>query len=378
MKISFTILAIILLTNCKTSKKVEADNSASKKSYSFYVGTYTDKESKGIYKYKLDASGNLSKIGLAVASDNPSFLALSADNKYLLAVNEVNKDSSGFIESYAIQNDGLQLINRSSSGGANPCFVGINKEGYVLTANYTGGNMGLLKLGANGQLSPLLDISQHEGKGTTKRQEGPHAHSAWFEKNNENNIIAIDLGTNELWFSQLDASTNKLIPTAQKKLAMAEGAGPRHLTFHPTKNFVYVLNELNNTISTIRKSTADAYELLNTVSILPDGFSAYSKAADIHISNDGKFVYASNRGHDSVAILAVNVKDGSLTLIGHESTKGKNPRNFSISPDGNYIIVANQGSDNLISFKRNTATGLLTFVSEIEAPTPVCILFSAN
>jgi 6-phosphogluconolactonase len=156
---------------------------------------------------------------------------------------------------------------------------------------------------------------------------------------------------------------------------MAEGAGPRHLTFHPSKNLIYVLNELNNTITSISKSDSGACQIVSSLSTLPDGFSEYSNAADIHISLDGKFLYASNRGHDSIAIFKVNSADGSLTLIGNESTKGKNPRNFSLSPDNNYLVVANQDSDNLVSFKRNSESGLLTFVSEIEAPTPVCILF---
>ena len=344
------------------------------KTQSFYLGTYTDKDSKGIYKYSIDSVGILKEIGLVAYSNNPSFLALSTDKKYLLAVNEVNEDSTGFIESFEIKGDSLEIINKSPSGGANPCFVAINEKGYVLVANYTGGNVGLLKLNNNGELSSLLDLSQHEGKGITERQEAPHAHSAWFDKQDNTKVVAVDLGTNELWFSQIDPNSDKFIPS--EKLAMAEGAGPRHLAFHPNKKYVYVLNELDNTISMVQKSEGENYVIKQTISTLPEGFLEFSKGADIHVSNDGKFVYSSNRGHDSIAIFSVNTINGNLTLLGFESTKGKNPRNFSLSTDENYLIVANQNSDNLISFKRNKETGLLSFVSEIKAPTPVCILFN--
>jgi len=372
MKIYASLLIVLLVTNCKPEKKVEKEIIENKIDYPFYVGTYTEKSSKGIYKYLLEDNGNLKKIGLAVAANNPSYLALSADKNYVLAVNEVNKDSIGFIESYAIDKDNLQLISRASSGGAHPCFVGVNKEGFVVTANYTGGNVGLLKLNPQGKLSDVLAVEQHEGQGTTNRQEGPHAHSVWFEKEDENNIIAADLGTNELWFSKIDTLSNSLIPTG--KLAMAEGAGPRHIAFSPNKPLVYVLNELDNTITIIAKSEEGAYEKISTSTTLPKRFSEFSKAADIHISSDGKFVYASNRGHNSIAIFSVQ-EDGGLTLLGFEATRGKNPRNFSLSPDDSYLIVANQDSDNLVSFKRNPETGLLTFIAEMEAPMPVCILF---
>lgn len=378
MKIPIALIALLLLTNCKNEKKPVIAKEEHPKRDAFYVGTYTDKGSKGIYKYALNNEGILKEIGLVARTDNPSFLALSNDQKYLLAVNEVDKERVGFVASYRIQNDSLQFINKSSSGGAHPCFIAVNENGNVLAANYTGGNVGLLKLNSKGELSSLLDVSQHEGKGITERQEGPHAHSAWFDKDDNSNVISVDLGTNELWFSKIDTHSNTFIPSAQHKLAMPEGAGPRHLTFHPTKKFVYVLNELDNTISLIQKDETGKYMIIQNISTLPAGHTAFSKAADIHISSDGKFVYASNRGHDSIAIFAVNSNDGSLTLLGFEPTRGKNPRNFSLSTVENYLIVANQDSDNLVSFKRNIQTGLLSFVSEVKAPTPVCILFIKN
>lgn len=362
---------IILLASCQTKKKEVLQED---KTYSFFVGTYTSGESQGIYNCTLLADGTLQRIGLAAKSDNPSFLTKSIDGKFLLAVNEIsNKDTVGTIESYLIQGDSLKRINSSSSGGAHPCFVSVNKAGYVLTANYTGGNIGLLKLNTKGELSNLLDVQQHTGKGVTERQDGPHAHSAWFAP--DNTIISVDLGTNGLWFSQIDTSTQKLKQTNQQPLQMELGDGPRHLTFHPNNKWIYVLNELSNIVTMVQKNSAGQYEKGASFSTLPDNFSEPNTGADIHISSDGKFLYASNRGHNSIVIYQVNELDGSLTLVAHESTKGDAPRNFSLSPDENYLLVANQLTHNIVSFKRDKTTGLLQFIDEIQVPVPVCILF---
>ena len=336
----------------------------------FYIGTYTNGESKGIYKATLSSDGSISEPVLAVDASNPSYLAFSKDKDILLAVNE---NDPGTIESFQIDNGELLGVNQKSTGGAHPCFVTTNDEGYVLVANYSGGNIGLLQLDPkDGSISDLLDVEQHEGKGTTDRQEGPHAHSAWFIPDGSG-IVSADLGTNQLWFSKINTETNKLEPATTQKLDLPEGAGPRHLVFHPNNGFVYVLNELDNTISQIENKDEN-YSVLSSFSILPEGFAEFSKAADIHASADGKFIYASNRGHDSIAILEVQ-EDGSLKLVANEPTKGKDPRNFQISPDGNFILVANQNGNNLVSYKRDTTTGLMTFVAEVAAPAPVCILF---
>jgi len=374
MRIYFTIipLFLIFILSCQSNKKetLQEDNS-----HSFYVGTYTDGDSKGIYKYSLSADGMLQKVGLAAVSNNPSFLAKSANGKYLLAVNEIsNNDTVGTVESYLIEGDSLTLINRRSSGGAHPCFVTTNKNDYVLTANYTGGNIGLLKINNQGTLTQLLDIQQHYGKGITERQEAPHAHSTWFTDNGTN-IISVDLGTNELWFSQLDTLTDKLIPSGQRTLKMAPGDGPRHLAFHPNHKFIYVLNELNNMVTLVEKDSTGQYKTGISISMLPDNYSEKNKGADIHISSDGNFLYASNRGHNSIAIYQIDETNGSLKLLDHEATRGDAPRNFSLSPDENYLLVANQFTNNIISFKRDKVTGLLQFVDAIDAPTPVCILF---
>ncbi|MBO0590009.1 lactonase family protein [Cellulophaga sp. E16_2] len=376
MKYYTIFLVLIMLASCKPEpKNVEeaSDNNNEVPVTSFYVGTYTNKESKGIYSYSLTTEGKMNKIGLAAEATNPSYLALSPNKKYLLAVNEENQDNNGFVSAYEIKNDSLLFKNKVLSGGAHPCHISINKDNYLVVSNYTGGSVGLLQLNLEGYVSDVLDLQQHTGKGTTKRQEAPHAHSSWFDNDT---IISADLGTNELWFSKIDTLNNKLEAIKPYKLAMEEGAGPRHLTVHPSKNYSYVFNELDNTITSLLKSGNGTYEKVQTISTIPEGFTGATKGADIHISDDGKFVYASNRGHDSIAIFSVNESDGRLNLVGYESCHGENPRNFSLSPDNNFLIVANQDTNNLVSFKRNSQTGLLTFVAEIEAPTPVCILFN--
>jgi 6-phosphogluconolactonase len=368
MKTTSLLITIILCYGCSNKTKMKA-----LKNTSFYTGTYTNNASKGIYKYELSGKGVLSKIGLVANTENPSFLAKSVDNKTLFAIDETDVDGTGFVKSFQIINDTLIEISKEKTGGAHPCFIDVNDKNYVLVANYSGGNVGLLKADTSGKLADLLNIQQHIGKGTTSRQEGPHAHSAWFHPT-KNEIISADLGTNQLWFSTIDEEKNELVFRPQKTLQMAAAAGPRHLTFHPNNKWIYVLNELNNTISLVKEKEIDYY-IDSSISTLPEDFSAYSAAADIHISKDGKFVYASNRGHDSIAIYEVNSENGSLKNVGFESVLGENPRSFSLSSDENYLVVANQNTNNLVSFKRDVRTGKLSFVSEIAAATPVCVLF---
>ena len=371
MKIFLSLLSLILITSCNTNKSVTKN---SEDSFPFYIGTYTNKDSKGIYKYALNADGSFTNHGLKAITENPSFLTLSADKKNLIAANEIDINNSGAITSFAIANDSLILNNTITSGGTNPCFVATNSDNYVLTANYSSGTVGLLHLKKDGTLSDLLATQTHIGKGSTSRQEAPHAHSAWFEPNSKT-IISVDLGTNQLWFSQIDTKTNTLQPTEPLLLTMAEGAGPRHLSFHPNSKWIYVLNELNNTVTRIEKSSNKDYLVKESISTLPSDYKEESTSADIHISDDGAFLYTSNRGHNSIAMFKVDKTNGALSLIDYESTHGKDPRNFSLSPSNDFIVVANQNSDNLVSFKRDKKTGTLQFVDETTAPTPVCILF---
>lgn len=369
LTLSIIISALLIAFGCK-EKSMEPV-----KSSSFYVGTYTDGESEGIYKYELLENGTIEHIGLMAATENPSFLAKSKDGKYLLAVNEVSDENQvGYVSSFKIESDTLLPFDQKSSGGAHPCHITTNAGGFVLVANYSGGNMGLLQIQEDGSLSELLDVQQHEGKGSTSRQEGPHAHSSWFTK--EGSVISVDLGTNQLWFSEIDETNNLFIPGEPATFTMEEGAGPRHLVFHPEQAWIYVVNELTSSISLlIWDAAAKNYEIEQTISTLPSDYTDYNTCADIHVSADGKYVYASNRGHNSIAIFSVDPKTGALEVQDQVPTRGETPRNFTLSPDGNFLLVANQTTNNIVSFKRDQETGMLTFVHQIGAPSPVCLLF---
>ena len=369
MKTYLPIIIGLLLAACQSQdqdkKKTQAD--------CFYVGTYTEGQSEGIYRYQLNADGSMHPLGLAAPSRNPSFLALTSDDNFLVAVNEINQEGTGTIESYRIREDTLMLISTRNSGGAHPCHITVDRQGFVLTANYSSGNVGLLRINRRGKLSNLLDEHQHDGSGSTSRQEGPHAHMARFLE--EHHIIATDLGTNELWFYQLDTTHGKLLPAEPQTLSMEEGAGPRHMTFHPNGRWIYVINELNSTITLVHKKAKENYQKGPSVSTLPQDFQGTNFCADIHISSDGSYLYASNRGHNSIAVFHVNPNDGSLQMIRHHKTRGNWPRNFSLSPDEKYLLVANQKSNNIVAFQRDPASGVLDYYGQIEAPSPVCILF---
>ncbi|MCU4155571.1 lactonase family protein [Carboxylicivirga sp. A043] len=335
--------------------------------YAFYLGTYTDGDSKGIYQGFLNADGTMDSLNLVAETENPSFLSFAHHQKYLLAVGEVDVEGTGTVESYQVVDKGLKRLSSSISGGAHPCHLSVNETGDVLMANYSGGNVGWVKIDEQGVLSDLLYTAQHHGSSITSRQAAPHAHSIWFM--DKSHAVAVDLGIDQLLFYQLN--DNQLLQT--DSLMLEAGAGPRHLAIHPNKEVLYVINELNSTVSVVAKAEGD-WKLLSSISTLPDDYSNDSYCADIHISNDGRFLYASNRGHNSIAIYQIEEEGKNLKLIGHESVNGDWPRNFALTPDEHFLVVANQRSNNLVVFKRDEASGLLSFKSEIEASSPVCVL----
>ena len=363
------LLGCFFFFNCK-----EATTQPSISNY-FYVGTYTEGDSKGIYQYALSEDGKLTKIGLKAKTNNPSFLAFDHSRQYLLAVNEVqNEEGVGYVSSFKVVKDSLAFINKQSSGGAHPCHIIVNQQGFIVSANYSGGNMGLLQIESDGRLSELLDVQQHEGSGSHSRQEGPHAHSGWF--NNDGTLVSVDLGTNQLWFSQINRDSLKFETLEPATFDLEDGAGPRHLAFHPSQEWMYVVNELTSSVSLVKKDPkTGGYFIEQTISTLPKEFTETNTCADIHISSDGKYVYASNRGHNSIAIFAVDETMGLLSSKGHVLTKGETPRNFTFSPDEQFLLVANQKSNNIVSFRRDEASGMLSYLDEIEAPSPVCLVF---
>ncbi|MEI6680246.1 MAG: lactonase family protein [Mariniphaga sp.] len=375
--LAILLLGFILLSN----KFSSASQQPKEKLQYFFVGTYTGSGSEGIYAYSLNpASGKLINHGLAAKSNNPSFLTLTSDRKFLIAVNEVsdkNKGDMGYIESFEVTNDGIHLtpLSKVASGGADPCYVSVNQSGYILAANYSGGNVALFRLHKTGILSDLSDMDQHIGNGPNKgRQASPHVHSAFFEPGS-NRIFVADLGIDKVAVYRLDSIHHKLIKEPIGEINIPSGSGPRHLAFHPTLKIIYVVNEITSNITVVAANKDDSFKILETVSALPLNNKQPNTCADIHISKDGRFLYASNRGFNSIAIFSVNSLNGKIAQIGQESTRGDAPRNFTLSPDEDFLIVGNQKTNEIVSFRRDKTTGKLQFANQIKAFSPVCLLF---
>ncbi|MCG8579892.1 MAG: lactonase family protein [Bacteroidales bacterium] len=359
-KIIYLLTIALLMASCTMNEKV--------KEYPFYIGTYTEGDSDGIYYGVFNGDGSFDSLKLVAESTNPSFLAFANNRQTIIAVSEVDIEGTGAVESYNISPNRLTPVSTSISGGAHPCHVSVNAKGDVLMANYSGGNVGYVMVDEAGRLSDLLDVGQHTGKGPTARQANPHAHSAWFI--NDTAIVAVDLGIDQLVFYQIRAGQLNAVDS----LKLEAGAGPRHLAIHPSKKVMYVINELNSTVTAVSKHDGK-WKAGQTITTLPHDFEGDSFCADIHISQDGRFVYASNRGHNSLAIYRVDSTGLELKLVGHELVRGEWPRNFSLTPDGKYVLVANQHSNNIVAFKRDSESGLLSFISEVKAFSPVCVLF---
>ncbi|MEZ4699197.1 MAG: lactonase family protein [Rhodothermales bacterium] len=351
-----------------------------------YIGTYTSKASQGIYTAQFDpASGALSDIRLAVESADPSFLALSPNRRTLYAVNELatfDDAPGGAVSAYAVdrRTGDLRFLNQQPSRGAHPCHLITDQTGrWVLVANYSGGNLAVLPVGRDGRLAPPATVVQHKGSSVnTSRQEGPHAHSIHLDARNRF-AIAADLGIDRVVVYRWDPRSGNLSPEPTSSLQTAPGAGPRHFDFHPSGRFAFVINELNSTLSALSYDRATgALRELHTVSTLPEGFTGSNSCADIHVAPSGRFVYGSNRGHNSIAAFAFNAANGQLTAVGHASTEGETPRNFCIAPGGTHLLAANQNTDTIISYTIDRRSGMLERVAMAEAPTPVCIQFLAG
>jgi len=349
-----------------------------------YVGTYTRKESEGIYIYRMDPeSADLEPVGKVTNIKNPSFLAIDPQKRYLYAVNEIQSfagEKTGAVSAFSIdQKTGeLTLLNTQPSKGTSPCYVTVDKTGkYVLVANYSSGSLCVLPVMDDGSLGEPTDFVQHEGSSVNpKRQEGPHAHSIVVDPSNRY-AYAADLGLDKVMIYKFDSERGKLTPNDQPWVKTRPGAGPRHFTFHPNEKFAYVINELDSTLVAFAYDRdTGTLEEIQTVSTLPEGFEGTNYPADIHIVPSGKFLYGSNRGHDSIVIYQINEETGKLSCIGHESTRGNFPRNFAIDPSGKFLLVANQNTDNIVWFRIDQQTGLLEPTGrETKVPTPVCIKF---
>lgn len=349
-----------------------------------YFGTYTAaKGSKGIYMAAFDpATGQLGEPRLAAEVVNPSFLAIHPTGKYLYAVGEITdfdkKTRSGAINAFAIQSDGtLKFLNAESSGGGGPCHVIVDKAGkFVLAANYGGGSACVLPIEADGKVGKMVGFAQHKGSSVNKsRQEAPHAHSINLDAANNYAFVA-DLGLDKVLIYKFDRETGKITPNDPPAGELKPGAGPRHFTFHPSGKFAYANNELDSSVTLFDYDAATGkLTPQQTLSTLPEPTKGNS-TAEIVAHPNGKFLYVSNRGHNSIAQFLVDPTTGKLTANGHQG-KGINiPRNFALDPTGKWCLVCNQEGNSVIVFKVNLETGKLEPTeSKIEVPRPVCVRF---
>ncbi|MGD0999446.1 MAG: lactonase family protein [Candidatus Brocadiia bacterium] len=351
------------------------------KSY-VYAGTYTAKTAKGICFSRFDeAAGILEPFVLAAEMPNPTFLTIHPNGQFLYAVSEV-RDSTGrhggSVNAFAISpgTGQLRFLNRQSSEGAGPCHLSVDRTGrVVLVANYASGSAAVLPVGGDGCLGAASDKVQHHGSSVhPQRQEGPHAHSITPSPDNRFALVA-DLGLDRIMVYRLDASAGRLTPNDPPWAAVKPGAGPRHLAFHPVLPLVYLVTELGNTVTAFAwDALRGALREAQTISTLPPDFHDTSYGADVHIAPSGRFLYASNRGHDSIAIFSVDQSTGLLSAVGHQPTLGKWPRNFVIDSTGAWLLAANQEGDSVVVFRIEAETGKLASVGHAaDVSMPVCL-----
>lgn len=349
-----------------------------------YIGTYTGAKSKGIYLFRLDpASGALAPLGVAAETTSPSFLAFHPNKRFLYAVGETEQfggKKSGSVAAFAIDpaTGKLTALNAQPSGGTGPCHLTVDPTGRdVLVANYNSGSVAVLPIDESGQLSEPSFIDQHQGTGhDRRRQDGPHAHNIQLDPAGKY-VLTTDLGLDKIFVYRLDPANGTLTPNDPPFGQAEPGAGPRHFAFAPNGRFVYVINELASTVA------AYAYDpqrgsltQIQSLSTLPADFKGNNTTAEVQVHPSGKFLYGSNRGHDSIAVFTIDESTGKLTPAGHVSTQGKTPRNFGIDPTGTFLIAANQATDNLVVFRIDPKTGGLTPTGNTASVgSPVCVKF---
>jgi 6-phosphogluconolactonase len=378
-KIFRTLLTCVALASSLPA--IYAQTPASKGDWIAYVGTYTNtkQKSKGIYAYRFDPSnGKFTSIGLVAETSNPSFVALHPNQRFLYAVNENN---TGQVSAFAI--DGktgqLKLLNQVSARGSGPCHVAVDKTGkWLFIANYGSGSVASYPIHDDGSLGDSVSFIQHAGSSVNHdRQSGPHGHSANVAPDNRFVLVA-DLGLDEVLSYKLNAATGALTPNDPPFAKLAPGSGPRHLAFGKDGQFAYVISEMLSTVTAFHyNANRGSMDELQTVSTLAPDFKGTSSCAEIAVHPNGKFVYASNRGADSIALFSIDAKKGTLTTVDRVPTQGKTPRNFAIDPTGAYLFAANQDSDNIVEFRIDANTGRLTPTGGIfETVAPVSIVFA--
>ena len=348
------------------------------------IGTYTQPgKSEGLYVYEFNsATGDLVYKAKATGVTNPSFLAITNDQNFVYAVNETGRETPGGVSSFKFDSKSgeLTLLNKVRSMGDDPCYVSVDKKGkHVFVGNYSGGNLSAFQVQNNGSLTDAVEVIKHEGNGPdTSRQEKAHVHSTVIAPDGKY-LLTADLGTDKVYAYKISNGNSENILTAHQPpyTAVAPGSGPRHLDFHPNGKFAYLIHELTGDVS-VYKYHKGKLTAIQTISMLAQDFKGQTGAADIHVSPDGRFLYASNRGDaNDIGIFSIQA-DGKIILAGRQSTLGKGPRNFAMDPGGNFLLAANQNSDEVVVFKRDKQTGLLSDTGKrLKIGQPVCLKFAA-
>jgi 6-phosphogluconolactonase len=355
------------------------------KQFLVYFGTYTATNSKGIYVSRFDAaSGELTAPALAAESVNPTFLAITPDHRFLFAANETKSFAGkpgGSVTAFKLdaRTGKLKFLNQQSSGGTDPCHLAVDDNGkHVVVANYSSGSVAVLPVKRSGFLGAPASIIQHHGSSVNpQRQAGPHAHCVAMDATSHR-VFVCDLGLDKVMIYRLDESTGQLVTNENPSVEFKPGSGPRHMVFHPDGKHAYVINELSSTLTAFDYDPKHgALKETQTVSTLPENFRGINTDAEVVIHPSGKFIYASNRGDDSITVFAMDAQTGRLDFVERQPSLGKTPRCFAIDPTGQYLIAANQNSDNIVIFRINDQTGRLTPTGqEFQVGKPVCVVFA--
>jgi 6-phosphogluconolactonase len=343
------------------------------------IGTYTQKGSKGIYVYRFNTTtGKAEWVSNTDSASNPSFVAIAPNGKFVYAVNETGGKNPGTVSSYAFDRSAgkLSFINQQPTGGDAPCHLAISKDNkWVTAANYSGGSLSVFPINKDGSLNSYSQFIQDEGSSVNKgRQEKAHVHETVFSPA-EDYLFTPDLGTDKVVIYKFNsASAKPLSPAATPFVSVTPGNGPRHITFHPNGKFAYVIEELSGTVGAYKYNNGNL-TFVQSIATHPADFKGKPGSAEVEISPDGKFLYASNRGEENnIAIFSLNATTGKLEPKGYQSTMGKAPRHFIMDPGGDYLLAANQDSDNIVIFKRNKQTGMLQETgTQIKVSMPVCL-----
>ncbi len=346
-----------------------------------YIGTYTRRGGQGIYVARFDTeSGQIGEVTLAAEASNPSFLALHPSQPILYAANELGEEG-GQVSAFAIDKTtgALTFLNQQPTHGSAPCHLTADASAnVVISTNYSSGSVAVMPIDVDGRLRSSSQMIQHEGSSVNpRRQQGPHAHSVTIDPTNTYAYVC-DLGMDKVMIYRMDLENGKLLPNeAQNWARLPAGSGPRHFAFTPDERFAYAINELDSTVNGFAFNAADgSLRDVCRLSTLPDDFTGSSHCADVHVHPSGRFLYGSNRGHDSIAVYAIDQATGELTSLGQTLTGGRTPRNFAVDPSGRWLLAANQDTDDIFVFAIDQESGALTPTNHsVGASMPVCLTF---